>query len=294
MPRVHRIAVVLAVAVAALTACAGGPGTAADADGRVRVVAGLYPLAYLAEQIGGDDVEVTTLAAAGVEPHDLELSPTQVAQIAQADVVLYVPGLQPALDEAVAQQAPDAALDVTASVTTRPASTGGGGTDPHVWLDPANMAAMGRALAERLGTAVPDAAARSARFAERMDELAADMRSGLADCRIRDVVVTHESFGYLADAYGLHQIGLSGIDPQAEPSPARLAEVADLVRANAITTIYTEPLIPAEVAETIAAETGTVTAVLDPIEARSSDPDADYEKTMRANLAALRLGQDCR
>lgn len=276
----------LLTAVVALTACATNPDAAPsthDGAQRLRIVAGLYPLAYAAEQVGDDLVDVSSLAAPGVEPHELELSPTQVIDVADADLVVHVTGLQPALDDAIAQEAPGRALDVAR------------GEDPHVWLAPANLAAIGRQVADRLAeidpASAPAFAARADALDDRMAALDAEFTAGLAHCASREIVVSHEAFGTLAEAYGLTQIGLSGLDPEAEPSPARLREVIDQVRANHITTIYYEPLASPEVAQTIAAETGAVSAVLDPIE--SPTEGRDYETLMRANLAALRTGLGC-
>ena len=319
--RLHAPAVAgLLGAALLLTACSGSDtasqtssAEAASSDSAfsqpLKIVAGLYPLAYAAQQVGGDAVEVTTLAAPGVEPHDLELSPTQVAQIAGADIVLYVKGLQPAVDEAIEQEAADKAIDVTDGLTLLPATEDHdhaeegedhaeeGSTDPHVWLDPANMAAIGHNIATRIDTLAPGSATavdeRAADLGTRMDALGAEFRDGLATCEITDMVVSHEAFGYLADAYGLTQVGLSGLDPEAEPSPARLKEVADFVRAEGIDTIYYETLVSPKVAETIADETGATAAVLDPIEGLAEGATGDYETIMRANLAALQKGQHC-
>lgn len=296
----------LAATALVLSACSGSPaadGGSGDSAGRLKVVAGLYPLAYAAQQVGGDAVDVTTLTAPGVEPHDLELSPTQVAQIADADVVLYVKGLQPAVDEAIAQEAPDRAIDVTDGLSLLPATSeqegeaGGGGTDPHVWLYPPDMAAIGTAVASRLEQIDPSATAgidqRTADLTARMDALDSDFSAGLANCAITDVVVSHEAFGYLAKAYGLTQVGLSGLDPEAEPSPARLKAVADLVRQKGVDTIYYETLVSPKVAQTIADETGATATMLDPIEGLAVDASGDYETIMRTNLATLQKGQHC-
>ena len=139
----------------ALTACSSAgadSGPAAQGGEVVEVVAGFYPLQFLAERVGGDAVRVESLAPAGAEPHDLELGPQQVARLSEADLVLHLAGFQPALDEAVAQQAADRALD---AATVTPLVDG----DPHVWLDPTRMATLTDAVAERLATAAPDEAA---------------------------------------------------------------------------------------------------------------------------------------
>lgn len=290
----RRLALVVTATAGALllSACSGSTdaGPTASADGRPSVVAAFYPLQYAAEAVGGDAVSVTSLTPPGVEPHDLELSAQQVAQIADADVVLYVKGFQPAVDEAVAQQAADRAIDVSAGLTLL-------ADDPHVWLDPRNMAAIGSSIAQRLATLDPalesTVTANAGTLTTEMDNLDAAYRTGLQQCRSDQLVVSHEAFGYLAAAYGLTQIGISGLSPDAEPSPARMKEVADLVTANGVTTIYYETLVDPKVAETIAAETGATAAVLDPLEGLAEGSTGDYPSIMEQNLATLQSGQGC-
>jgi zinc transport system substrate-binding protein len=285
-------AALLGAALLLTTGCGSGiAASSTDAPpGTSSVVAAFYPLAFAAEQVGGDHVQVTSLTPPGVEPHDLELSAAQVAQIAAADVVLYIRGFQPAVDEAIDQQAADRAIDVSAGLEHLPA-------DPHVWLDPQNMAAIGRAVAERISqvdpSAATDVAANSAALTSTMTVLDEQFAAGLAHCASRDLVVSHEAFGYLADAYDLTQIGISGLAPEAEPSPARIREVVDLVRANGIATVYYEPLVDPKVAQTVADETGTHVAALDPLEGLVADGHGDYVSVMTDNLATLVAGQRC-
>jgi zinc transport system substrate-binding protein len=275
----------------------GGTGAAADAAGVVDVVAGFYPLEYVAQEVGGELVTVTRLAAPGVEPHDLELTPGGVAAVSEAGLVVYLPGFQPAVDEAVAAQAPDRALDVSqAARLTVPAPDGA--TDPHFWLDPTRLADVARAVADRLAGDDPEHAgtyrANADRLASELADLDAELAAGLATCRSRLLVVSHAAFGYLADRYDLSQHGIRGLSPDDEPSARALAELADLVRDQAVRTVYFEPLVSSDVAETVAAEAGVRTDVLDPVEGLSEASQArDYPGIMRANLANLRLGQPC-
>ena len=290
IPRRVRAVTTVVVAIVAVSALAGCRSTTAADSGKPSVVAAFYPLQYAAQQVGGDTVSVTSLTPAGVEPHDLELTAAQVADISQADLVLYVKGFQPAVDEAVAQQAPDRALDVSAALPLL-------GNDPHVWLDPSNMSAIGTAIANRLAEVEPDAATTVAKnataFGSTMDALGAEYRTGLATCRLHDLVVSHEAFAYLAHAFGLNQIGISGLSPDAEPSPARLKEVADLVTSKGITTIYYETLVDPKIAQTIADETGAKVAKLDPLEGLTTGSTGNYVSIMKDNLATLRNGQGC-
>jgi zinc transport system substrate-binding protein len=304
VPAHRRILVVsLALTVAGISACSTTTTSTASSDpSRPTVVAAFYPLAYAAQQVGGDAIDVTSLTPAGVEPHDLELSAAQVAQIAEADLVLYVKGFQPAVDEAIEQQAADHAIDVSAGLTLLPGEDQGdepsdGATDPHIWLDPANMAAIGESVGQRVSELAPSAAdtvsADTEAFRAAMTNLSTEFSDALAECASRELVVSHEAFGYLARAFGLTQVGLSGLSPEAEPSPARLKEVSDLVRADGITTIYYETLVDPKVAQTVADETGATTAVLDPIEGLAPDSTGDYASIMRQNLATLVAGQSC-
>ena len=279
----------IAAATAALGLTLSACGGSAATD-RPTVVAAFYPLAYAAQQVGGDAIDVIDLTPPGAEPHDLELTAQQVAQIAEADLVLYIPGFQPAVDEAVAQQAGDRALDVTQGIDLIPG-------DPHVWLDPLNMTTIGNSIADRLGTSLPDLAdtvgAGAQQLSASMTALNDEWLAGTQSCTIRDLVVSHEAFGYLARAYGFTQVGIAGLSPDSEPSPARLAEVAALVKDRGVTTIYYETLVDPKIAQTVAAEAGATTAVLDPLEGLPEGSDGNYVSVMTDNLAQVRTGQAC-
>ncbi|MEV6813723.1 metal ABC transporter substrate-binding protein [Micromonospora sp. NPDC051296] len=305
-------------ALAGVTACSTD-GTPAGADpDRVDVVAGFYPLQFLAERIGGDAVAVTNLARPGAEPHDLELNPRQVGQISEASLVVFLHGFQPAVDEAVEQNAGDRAFDVATVQPLLDATAGGhdhdhegeehaeehadgggsdGAKDPHVWLDPTRLATIGDQLAERLGTVDPDRAgeytARAGALRTALEELDAEFTEGLKTCQRREIVVSHTAFGYLAQKYQLEQIAVTGLSPEDEPSAQRLAAAIEEARAHQATTIFFETLVSPKVAETIAREVGAQTAVLDPIEGLSTENGADYLSVMRTNLQTLRTALSC-
>lgn len=284
----RRLAAALVVPALLISACSGSATSSTPSD-RPVVVASFAPLADIARQVGGPDVSVVDLTPSGVEPHDLELTAQQVGQIADADVVVSIPGFQSAVDEAIAQQASDRSVDATTGVDLIAG-------DPHVWLDPANMAVIATSVATALGAADPahatDYDARAAAYAAAMTALSTDMAAGLAQCASTDLVVSHEAFAYLARAFGLTQIGISGISPDAEPSPARIAEVARLVTDKGVSTVYFEPLVDPKIAQTVADESGASVAELDPIENLADG--STYEDVMRANLKTLQEGQQCR
>ncbi|SCG60670.1 metal ABC transporter substrate-binding protein [Micromonospora inositola] len=299
-------AVTALLALGGVAACSD-EGASADPD-RVDVVAAFYPLQFLAERIGGDAVRVTNLAKPGAEPHDLELHPRQVGQVVDAELIVYLSGFQPAVDEAVEQNGGDRAFDVAGVQPLLDAAAGGhehegeaghdeetGGKDPHLWLDPTRLATVGDRLAERLGRADPDRAAdftaRAQAFRADLAKLDTEYAEGLKTCQRREIVVSHTAFGYLAARYQLEQVGITGLTPDSEPSPQRLAEVAKEAREHRATTIFFETLVSPKVAETVAREVGARTAVLDPLEGPPAD--GDYLSAMRANLRTLRTALDC-
>lgn len=278
-------AAALTAAALLLGACGGGDDRD---DGRLRVVAAFAPLAEVAERVGGDGVAVTNLTPAGAEPHDLELTTDQVDDLLDADVVLFLgDGFQPAVEEA-SERTEGERIDLL---------EGEEGDDPHVWLDPRAMAR----LVERVRDAMVDAddagaagyRRRASAYLDELRTLDADFEAGLADCDRRVIVTAHDAFGRLAERYELEQVAVAGLSPEAEPDPRRLAEIADEVRARGVTTVFTEALVPPEIAETLAREAGVRTALLDPIE-NFSGPSDDYVSVMRQNLAVLRQALGCR
>ncbi|WP_327584321.1 zinc ABC transporter substrate-binding protein [Nonomuraea sp. NBC_00507] len=314
-----RAAGLLAGAVLLTTAACGSGSAETTASGSAQtsasgakpeVVAAFYPLQWLTEQVGGSDVQLTTLTAPGVEPHDLELGVKQVSDIQNAALTVYIKGVQPAVDDAVAA---DTSFDAATAVTTLPAGEHAeeeahaeeeghaeeehgheeAGYDPHIWLDPSRLATVATKLGERLAAA--DAAHaqaykdRAAKTAAALGTLDQEFTKGLTTCKAKTLVTAHEAFGYLADRYKLKQVGIT-LDPETEPSPARLSEVAKIAKAEGVTTIFTEALVSPKVAEVLASQVGAKTAVLDPLE---SKPSGDYLSAMRDNLKTLQTALGC-
>lgn len=307
----------VALLIALLTVVAGcgtasGPEGAAGAGSghrSLRLVASFYPLQWALEQVAGPGTSVQSLAKPGAEPHDLELTPKDVAAVATADLVVYLEGFQPAVDDAVAREADEHAFDVSKAanlnLTYTPIEEGAqhadeaGATDPHFWLDPLRLADVASALADRLGALDEVDAGRyranSEALRAKLVALDGDFKVGLADCANPYLVTTHNAFGYLAQRYGLDQVGITGLTPEDEPKPADLARIAAFAKQHRVRTIYYETLVSPAIADTVAAETGARTDVLDPIEGLTSESEGrDYLQVMRANLANIKKGQPCR
>ena len=308
MTTTRALATTAAAAAALALAGCGSSAEGSTSDG-VSVEAAFYPLQWAAERVGGDRVEVSSLTPPGAEPHDLELTPQDVASLSEADLVVYLHGFQPALDDAVTEAgdaawdaAPAADLSLTADAHGDGADADHadeeGAVDPHFWLDPTRLADVGDALAGRLAEVDPDGADtyrdNAAALRTDLEALDAEMQQGLSDCAVTTLVTGHDAFGYLAERYGLDVVGVSGLSPSTEPSPSQLAEISTLVRERGVTTVYTETLADPAVAETVAEEAGVQTAVLDPIEGLTDESaGSDYLEVMRADLATLREGQGC-
>ena len=280
------------------------------------VTAAFYPLQFVAERVGGDLVEVSTLTKPGTEPHDLELTPKAVGELSQAKAVLYLAGFQPAVDDAVKTQAGDAALDVAqaANLIVTGADDGhdhAGETEEehaeHAGKAPrtctsgstrTRMAAVATAVAERFADADPANAqtytANATALAGELTTLDEEFTAGLATCESKELVTGHAAFGYLAARYGLGQEGIAGISPDAEPDAATLRELTEHVTEAGVTTVYAETLVSPALAETLSRETGAKVAVLDPLEGLTdASAGSDYLEVMRANLQTLREGQSC-
>ncbi|KJY23208.1 ABC transporter substrate-binding protein [Streptomyces sp. WM6373] len=302
----------VALGAAALTSCSGA-GAVGGEDGKLGVTASFYPLQFVAEQIGKEHVKVDGLTKPGVEPHDLEITPKQTAQLGEADVVLYLKNLQPAVDKAVAQSGVKNIVDA-ATLTELEAhgasghdhgaeeahaegeghdhSHGEGGTDPHVWLDPVKYAEIAKGVGAALEKADPGHAAD---YKKNTDELVGklaaldtEFKDGLRNTASRTFITTHSAFGYLAERYGLDQEGISGVDPESEPSPARMKDLQAVAKKDNVTTVFFETLASDKTAKTLATDTGLKTDVLDPLEGiTDTSQGADYFEVMRSNLKNL-------
>ncbi|MER7755717.1 metal ABC transporter substrate-binding protein [Kitasatospora sp. NPDC097643] len=284
-----------------LTAC-GGSSSAQSADGKLKVVASFYPMEFLAQQIGGDHVAVTDLTAAGVEPHDLELTAKQVATVQKADAIVYLKGLQPTVDKAVEQSAGKHKVDAVAAspLVDHHLDEGAGADghqhegpagDPHIWLDPTRYAAVARSVGDEFAKADPahaeDYRKNTDTLVGKLDALDQEFQAGLKDARTRTFVTSHAAFGYLADHYGLTQVAINGVDPESEPTPARLADVQKAAKDNGVTTIFFETLVSPKLADTVAKDLGLKTAVLDPLEGVKDPAKDDYLTVMKRNLTNL-------
>jgi zinc transport system substrate-binding protein len=311
----------LVAASALLLAGCGSSDGASDVGSDRQAVAAFFPLAWVTERVAGDDWEVTNLTQPGSEPHDLELGISQTTDLDEAEVVVFEHEFQPAVDEAIDNVSDAVVVDAAEAVALRTFeeqhaddehadeehaseedhSEGDGhdhgDVDPHFWQDPLLMADLADAVADGLAEVDAEGAAtyrsNAADLRADLEALDAEFTEGLASCERDTVVVSHEAFGYL-ERYGMHFEGIAGLSPDAEPTPAVLAELEDLIADEGITTVFSERLASPAMAESLASDTGVETAVLDPIEGPGEGDDAsDYVALMQENLAALQRANGC-
>ena len=292
-----------------LTGCGTQPADTAADDGRLRVLTSFYPMYDFACKIGGDCIDVTNMVPSGTEPHDWEPSTNDLKNLEKADVFIYNGAdMEPWADDLLVNRS-DTLHVVEASENVELRTTDGehehahehegadhhhGDFDPHVWLDPENAKIEMEAIRDALCAADPENStvfqSNYEKYAAELDALDAEFREKLAPLPNRTIVVAHEAFGYLCDAYGLTQVGIEGLSPDSEPDPGRMAEVIDFVREHSISTIFFEELVSPKVAEAIASETGAQAKMLSPLEGLSDEQaaaGADYFSVMHDNLAAL-------
>ena len=274
------------------------------AAGKIQVAASFYPLYFFAAQIGGDKAEVTNITPSGGEPHDYEPTAQDIAQIENSRLlILNGFGLEAWGNDIRQNLNPAKTFLVTASdgiISHQLTEEGQTMIDPHVWLAPELAKTMVDNIAVGFIKADPANAPyyqnNAAQLKNKLDQLDAAYRAGLANCQLKDIVTSHAAFGYLAQAYGLNQIAIAGLSPDAEPSPEQLAEIVKQARADKIKYIFFESLVSPKLSQTIATEIGAQTLVFNPLEGLTKDEIAqgkNYFTVLQDNLINLQTALEC-
>ncbi|MGI6168701.1 MAG: metal ABC transporter substrate-binding protein [Christensenellales bacterium] len=308
----------------------GPPEATSQTGGPLKVYTSFYPMYDFASKIGGDTIQLTNLVSAGGEPHAWEPSTSDIIGLETADVFLYNgAGMEHWVSDVLAALENPSLLSAEVSQGI-PLLEGhshdhdddhdhdhdddhghdhdhdhdhdddhdhdhASSPDPHVWLNPANAKIQMRNIADAFSKADPSNQssyqANYEQYAAELDKLDQEFKTTLSSLPNKDIVVSHEAFGYLCDAYGLNQVGVEGLSPDSEPDPARMAEIISFVQENNVQTIFFEELVSSRIADVIADSTGAKTAVLSPLEgltAKQQEEGDDYFSIMRQNLAALK------
>ena len=318
-----------AIAALALSGCSATAKSGKEAGGKVDAVASFYPLAYVTSQVGGDLVDVTNLTPSG-EAHDVELSAKDLTTISQADALIYLSGFQAAVDDAVKEAAPKNTLDVAKAAKLKKLSAEEaaeheaehehegeheadhdhegeheeaghehhhhGAFDPHFWLDPQRLSQVVPQVVATLTKADPDHGdtfqKNGKALQDKLANLDKEYRAGLNKCATPTAVTAHEAYGYMADRYGFEQVGVKGVDPEAETSLTRLQEVANIAKAKKVNVLFSESALGDKDTKTLAEELGIKSEVLDPLEIQV-DKNRDYLQVMQDNLQKLSKAMKC-
>lgn len=317
-----KIVCAAAIAALALGGCSTSAKSGKGDGGKVEAVASFYPLAYVTSQVGGEQVDVTNLTPSG-EAHEVELSAKDLTTISQADALIYLSGFQAAVDDAVKEAAPKNTLDVAKAAKLKKLSAEEaaeheseheaehdhegehkeaghdhhhGGFDPHFWLDPQRLSQVVPQVVATLTQADPDHGDTFQKNGKALQDKLADLdkkyRAGLNKCATPTAVTAHEAYGYLADRYGFEQVGVKGVDPEAETSLTRLQEVANIAKDKKVNVLFSESALGDKDTKTLAEQLGIKSEVLDPLEIQV-DKNRDYLQVMQDNLQKLSKAMKC-
>ena len=292
-----------------LGACSQPTSTPSKKEGKLNIMTTFYPIYDFTRNIVGDEGEVSLLIGAGTEPHEYDPTAKDIAKISQSDALVYdnenmetwVPTVMKSLTDSKVKE-----IKATKDMELLPIEDDDEHEgeehhdehehefDPHVWLSPKKAKLLVEKITAQLSEAFPEKASafktNAQAYLEKLTELDTEYSSALKDAKQKNFVTQHTAFRYLATDYGLNQFGIAGISPEAEPSPARLAELTKYIKENEIRYIYFEENASEKIAKTLATETGVALEVLNPLESLTKeemDRGDNYISVMKENLQAL-------
>ncbi|MEK3981863.1 metal ABC transporter substrate-binding protein [Paenibacillus sp. FSL K6-3166] len=299
--------------------------TALPEASKLNIKVSFYPIYEFTKNVAGDLAEVEALIPAGIEPHDWEPTAQDMAEISDADMLIYNgAGMEGWVDQVLESVSGKSLITVEASKgldimegteeeeadhdhgegehaheegehAHEEHSHDHGGLDPHVWLNPVLAIQEVRNIEAALSAAAPDNAkdfkANADAYVAKLEQLDQAFKDELKETKRKDFITQHAAFGYLAKQYGLTQVPIAGLSPEQEPSAANMSKIVEFAKEHKVKTIFFETLVSSSVADTIAKEIGAKTAVLNPIEGLTEEDrsqNLDYLGIMRQNLAALK------
>jgi zinc transport system substrate-binding protein len=295
-----------------LSGCGKSDKSTVQTDGKITVVTSFYPLYYFAKEIGGNRANIVNLIATGVEPHEWTPKSRDLDAVSKAQLFLYNgAGLEGWVDDFLH------GLGTSSKVVTVEASKGiqliqgnpendhGGGVvpvpghsnmdvDPHTWVSPRSAIVMAANIRDAYIKVDPghqkDYETGYASLEKRLKDLDSKFTEQLAGYARRDIVVSHQAFGYLCRDYKLNQIAIMGLSPEAEPRAQDLLDIAKFVKEHQVPYIFFEDLVSPQLADTLASEAHVDTLVLNPLEGLTSEQEKageTYITLMETNLRNL-------
>jgi zinc transport system substrate-binding protein len=273
---------------------AGCASTAPAPREELSIATTFYPLSFITKRIVGPYANVTQILPPGIEPHDFEPSPQDIAFLQNADLVIL---LGAGLDT-WAEDRGEKTMIATADLQM--AQDPEHGLDPHVWLDPLLFSQIAENIRDVLIEADPEHAEDYRRETEALSQDLAELHqefiAGLSQCLLEQIIVSHDAYGYLARRYGFELLPISGISPEEEPSAKTLVDIATLAREKQIKHVFFESLVSSRLADTLAEEVDAAVLQLNPLEGLTQEEMAqgqEYLSIMRLNLQNLRTAMQC-
>lgn len=277
---------------------AGCAAQTSTQDEKISIVASFYVLGEFAQAVAGDKANVYVLVPTGVEPHEWEPSPHDIARITNADVLLYNgAGFEGWIDKALKIIGrKTTVIEATSELDLISINEDSRGKNPHVWLDPTFAARIIEKISNTLSNINPSGAEyyrfNAINYIARLNNLDEKFKKELVQCARREFITAHDAFGYLARRYNLVQIPIAGISTETEPTPKYIARLIDLIKSKKVKTIFAETMVNPKIAEMIARDTGATIDVLNPLEGLS-ETKQDYFIAMEQNLNKLKNALSC-
>ncbi len=265
---------------------------------RLTIVSTIYPFADLAQKIAKDRADVVTIVPGGVEPHEYEPTSRSIVIIKNSSIFIYngLPLMEPWIAKVLPLIPEITSINTSSLISTLP-------ENPHFWLDPENDKRIADKIRDVLIQKDP---ANAAFYRQNTDALKAQLTSidqmyqaqlSASSCSLRDIVVAHDAYAYMANKYHFTTHPIAGLSPDTEPDAQTIAQLVNLVRQKNIPYILFEELATPKISETIAKEANVKTLMLSPIEGLTEDKikaGEDMISTMKSNLATLKLAMQCK
>lgn len=264
---------------------------------KLLVVASFYPLYFMSAKIGGAKAEVINIVPAGAEPHDYEPTAKDLAKMQNSRLIILNGGGLEAWSDNLKKNIDNKKTKIITAGVESDATTN---MDPHAWLAPLLAQKIVDRIAQGLEQADPPNKNYYQTNAEalknKLDDIHKNYKQGLTNCAQKNIITSHAAFGYLASNYGFKQIPITGLSPDAEPSPAELARIIKFSKDNGIKYVFFERLTNPKLAQTVAREIDAKTLELNPLEGLSPEELAqgkNYLSLLRDNLTNLKIALEC-
>lgn len=278
-----KTAIIIFSIIQLLMLCACG-GTSTKSN-KLQVYTSFYAMYDFAKEIGGEKADVHLMCPPGQEAHDFEPTAKDIAELSKSDVFIYNGKDFEHWTDAVTD-----GLDENVKVIKTAENIKSENKDPHVWLNPDNayiqFCAIADAFCEKDAKNAEYYKKRLAECKSKIDGLTEMYKTAETDFNGKSIVVSHDAYSHFCDVLGVTQYAVNGTDNSGDPTPSRMAEIENYIKANNIKYIFAEPMGASDIIETIAKDTDCEILVLDPFE--GSLDNKGYFTVMRENFDAVK------